>query len=347
MKNKKKKAKPPGFKNGYKLPRKVAIIYSDVKREFFPTEEQYITEKDAIVNAETISKYLDKMHIRTHLYPGNALLPQKLRKDNPQMVFNLVDSFKGDEFLSSTIPGVLDLLEIPYTGAGILGLALGMNKFLSCKVLQQNGIPVPNFQLFNTPTDYLDPSLRFPLISKLNETHGAVEINQDSISDDEKHLRGRLKYLISTYKQPILVEEFIVGREISAFLLEGLNKKVYLAERVIHKQEGKYSIASFEIQWLDENPNVITYQKYEDPILAEYVRRAFNVTEMVDYGKFDIKVDNSGRYFFIDSNPNPFLGPKEVDAPMANILELHGISFLEILKRLIINTLRDAALSKR
>src|SRR3989344_4694170 len=231
-------------KNGYELPKSVAIIYSDVKREYFPTEDQYITEKDADKDAAIIGKYLESLGLKVDLYPGNAKLTEKLKLNKPEMVINLVDSIKGFENLASTIPALLELLEIPYTGADILGMSLDTNKFLIKKLLQQNGVPVPNYQLFNSASDFLDPTLRFPLISKLNEIHGGVEITKDAVSDDEKHLRERLKFLIQTYKQPVLVEEFIVGREVTGILLEGLNKKVYLAEKVFTKPEEKYIFAN-------------------------------------------------------------------------------------------------------
>jgi D-alanine-D-alanine ligase len=263
------------------------------------------------------------------------------------MVINLVDSFKGFEFLSSSIPGVLELLEIPYTGADILGKSLDTNKFLIKKLLEQNGIPVPHYQLFNTAGDMLDSTLRFPLISKLNEIHGGVEITQDAVSETEKHLRDRLKYLIQTYKQSVLVEEFIVGREVTAILLEGLNKKVYLAEKIFTKKEEKYVFSTFDDQWLDKTAQNFYYQKYNDPILTEYVRKAFDIVKMYDYGKFDIRVDSSGRYFFIDANANPAFGPKESDCALAYILDLYGISFPEILRRLLINTVRDASGTER
>ena len=82
--------------------------------------------------------------------------------------------------------------------------------------------------------------------------------------------------------------------------------------------------------------------KYDDPILKEYVKRAFEVTGMYDYGKFDIRLDQSGRYFFIDTNCNPAFGPKELDVALSVILDMYGISFYEILKRLLLNTVRDA-----
>jgi len=323
------------------LPRTVGITYSDVHREDFPTEAQYITEKDAEEDAGHIGDYLTSLGITVQLHPGSADLPERLRQGGPDMVLNLVDSVKGDESLASAIPGVLELLGIPYTGAGILGLSLDTNKFVIKKLFQQNGVPVPYFQLFNTPGDRLDPLLRFPLISKLNSIHGSVEITQDAVSEDEKHLRRRLRYLIRTYKQPVLVEEFISGREVTAIVLQDGKKKVYLAEKVFTHPEGRYVFLTFEDQWLTEGNAGFHYAPYDDPVLKKYVRKAFAVARMADYGKFDIRVDQSGRYYFIDSNCNPAFGPVEQDVAISVILDMHGISFYEILRRLLLNTVRD------
>ncbi|PIP57722.1 hypothetical protein COX03_01530 [Candidatus Woesebacteria bacterium CG22_combo_CG10-13_8_21_14_all_39_10] len=330
--------------NGKDLPKKIAVLYSDVKRSYFPTESQYITEKGAEDDAKVVAKHIQNLGIKTHLLPGNSNLPIHLKKIKPDIAINLVDSFKGFENLSSSICGVLEILEIPYTGADILGMSLDTNKFVIKKLLEQNGVPVPRFQLFATPNDPIDPTLRFPLISKLNEIHGAVEITKDAVSDHEKHLRERLKFLITTYKQPALVEEFIVGREVTAILLEGLNKKVYLAEKVFNKdkEDSKYVFSTFEDQWLKKGYESFHYSKFIDPILREYVKKAFDITRMYDYGKFDIRIDQSGRYFFIDSNTNPAFGPKECDVAISVILDIYGISFQEILKRLMLNTVRDA-----
>lgn len=324
------------------LPQKVLIAYSDVKRKYFPTKDQYLTEKSAKKDAQIVARYLKSLGVSPFILPGNSTLGGKIKKLKPEMVINLVDSVRGSEYLSSSIPGVFELLEVPYTGTDVLGKALDTNKFLIKKLLQQNGIPVPHYQLMNSERDFLDPTLRFPLISKLNEIHGGVEITREAISENEKHLRTRLKYLISTYNQSVLVEEFIVGREITAILLEGLNKKVYLAERVFEKTEEKYLFVTFADQWLEKGYQSSRYQKYSDPVLREYIKRAFDVTKMYDYGKFDIRFDQSGRYFFIDANSNPAFGPKECDVALSTILDLYEISFQEILKRLLLNTMRDA-----
>jgi D-alanine-D-alanine ligase len=325
------------------LPKKVAILYSDVQRQFFPTEAQYLTEKGAEQDAWLVGEMLKSLGVAVLLFPGDARLPGQLRKHRPDLVVNLVDSVKGRENLAAVIPGVLELLSLPYTGAGVLGLSLDTNKFLIKKLLQQNGVPVPYYQLFNSPEAPLDPTIRFPLISKLNAIHGAVEITRDAVSENEKHLRKRLRYLIRTYQQPVLVEEFISGRELTAIVLQEKKKKVYLAEKVFHQPHYKYAYLTFEDQWLEQATPAFHYASYQDPLLREYVKKAFEISEMAGYAKFDIRLDQSGRYFFIDTNCNPALGPLEQEVALTCILALYGITFPEILQRLLLNAVRQAA----
>ncbi len=324
-----------------KDPKSIGILYSEAKREYFPSDEQYITEASVVEDAKVVSTYLQRMGFLVKLYPGNNDLSKMLHEDGPDIVFNMVDSIRGREELSPTIPAILDLMEIPYTGTGMLGLAINTNKYFTKKLLELVGIPVPRYQLFNAPTDSLDGQLKFPLISKLNEIHGSVEIDESSVSDEEKHLRQRIKDLINVYKQPILVEEFIVGKEITSILLEGTNRKVYAAEKILPEIPGfKYKLASFSYQWLNKDP--AEYVKHETgELLRSYIKNAYDILKMDNYAKFDLRQDESGRYYFIDCNANPAFGPKECSTALGAISDFYGISFDEVLRRIIENTVRD------
>lgn len=327
-------------KNGNLYPKSIALLYSDAKREYFPTEEQYLTEAEVLPRAKIVAKYIEKLGIKTYLFPGNKELPELIRKHKPGMAVNLVDSVWGSEFLQSTIPALMELIGIPYTGCGILGASLVCNKFLVKKIQEQNGIPVPHYQLISPSSSYsIDPKLRYPLISKLNAIHGAVEITADAVSDNEDHLVKRIKHLIQTYKQSVLIEEFIVGREITGILLQGVNQKVYTAEKIFDKTKNKYILATYDANW-GKGPS-FNYKKYpNNEYLKELIKNAFGVLGMADYGKFDIREDASGRFYFIDSNANPAFGPKETDCALATIMGMYGIGFEEILDRLILNTIR-------
>ena len=328
------------------LPKKVAILYSEAKREYFPTEAQYFTEKDAARDAGTLIPYLDRLGVEVILVPADDRITNRLRRHRPDLVINLVDSVRGCEYLSSTVPATLELLEIPYTGAGMLGYTLCMNKYVTKDLMLQHGIPVPKFQLFTSWRQALDPSLHFPVILKLNEVHGSLEMTRESIVENDQQLRRRLHWLMKTYDQDILVEEFIEGREFAAFVFQAYNRKVYAVERVFKAgtRKAKYDFLDFDLVWKADEKTYfdrIGYQKYHDPLLSALVKKAFEVVKMEDYGKFDIRLDRQGCYYFIDSNPNCYFAPPELFSDIAITMKMHGVPFKTLLKKMLINTMRE------
>ncbi len=325
------------------LPKKVAILYSDVKREYFATEEAYLTEEGADIYAGDVAKYVEKMGIEVTTIPGDDHMAANLVKFGPDMAINLIDSVRGQSTLGSSVPGVLEILHVPYTGAGTLGWALGTNKFLMYQLLQTSGVPVPTHQLVSSSTDMIDPSMRYPLFPKLNYEHSSIGVASDSICHNEKELRAKLKDLIITFKQPVLIDEFIAGIEVTASVLDGINTKVYAVQRKVG--EGIDDVVTFDKKWKDYLD--MTYIKYEDPILKGYVKEAFDILKMSDYARIDIRIDAAGRYYFIDPNANPFFGPpKETHATYSMILDMYGVTFEETLKRMFLNTLQDARIDQ-
>ncbi len=325
------------------LPKKVAILYSDVKREYFKTEEMYLSEEGADQYANQVAKYVQKMGIDVVTIAGDDQMATNLQKFHPDMAINLVDSVRGESTLGSSIPGVLEVLHIPYTGAGTLGWALGTNKFLMYQLLQSNGIPVPTHQLVSSSSDMIDPELRYPLFPKLNYEHSSIGIAEDSICKNERELRAKLRDLFTTYKQPVLIDEFIAGIEVTAAVLDGLNTKVYAVQRKVG--DGIEDVVTFDKNWRDWLS--MSYVKYEDPVLKNYVKQAFEILKMSDYARIDIRIDAAGRYYFIDPNVNPFFGPPtETHATFSMILDMYGVRFEETLKRMFINTLQDAKLEQ-
>lgn len=328
---------------------KIVILYSEVKREYFATEEHYRTEVEVYERARVIAPYFERMGAKVYFLPGNADVGIKLLRLKPTLVLNLVDSIRGQEYLASAVPGTLELLGLPYTGSGILSMSINLNKFLTKKLLEQYGLPVPRYQLISDPGEPINPLLRYPLISKINDIHGAVEIDETAVAETESALRDRLKHLISTYKQDVLIEEFIVGRELSAIVFEGSKRKVYVGEKVFSEERtpGPYKIASFTAVWQDEEQDpmkqIFHYEKYEpSEALKEDIKKAYDVLKMEDYGKFDMRIDQSGRYYFIDPNVNPAFGPKEAACALGLVMNMYGIDFPQILKRLVANTLSVA-----
>lgn len=324
------------------LPRKIAILHSDVKREYFATESLYQTEIGAEIYAQNVATYVAKLGIETKLFAGNESLADKLQAWAPDIAINLVDSVRGDETLSAAVPGLLEMLHIPYTGSGLLGQSLNTNKFVVYQLLQSSAIPVPSHMLVTSPTDMIDPELRYPLFPKLNNIHGSVDIAGDSICHNERELRAKLKDLFAKYKQPILIDEFIAGKEITIPILDGLNTKAYPALRNLDAEydQAGYGLVTFDKKW--NSYLELGLSKYDDQVLRDYAKKAFEVLKMSDYGRIDVRIDAAGRYYFIDANTNPFFGPpKETHSTFSMILDMYGISFTDVIKRLILNTQND------
>lgn len=332
--------------NGGKLPKKVAVLYSDAKRKYFSTYEEFLTERGARQEAESFIPYLHKLGIKACIIPGNADLTKNLRREKPNLILNTCATVKGYDYLGATIPSTLELLEIPYTGASILGFALGCNKYLIHALLSQHGIPVPRFQLLTSTTTPLDPSLRYPLILKLNEEHSNVEIKLESIAQTESQLRRRLRYLIRTYEQDVLVSEFIEGREFAVFVFQSQNRKVYATERLIKlpNADPRFQFMDYKLVWQtygQEYEDRLKHIKYHDPLLETYAKKAYIVANMGSYGKFDVRMDNLGKYFFIDANANCHFGPPERNSELAVTMAMYGVPFHTVLKRLLQNTMRE------
>jgi len=328
--------------NSLSLPKKVAILYSDVKREYFKTDEEFITEEGAKEFARDVAGYIAKMGIEVVSIAGDENMAANLQKFGPDMALNLVDSIRGVSTLGSAIPGVLEVLHIPYTGAGTLGWALGTNKFLMYQLLQTAGVPVPTHQLVTSASDKIDPELRYPLFPKLNYEHSSIGVAEDSICQNERELRAKLRDMFGKFNQPVLIDEFIPGIEVTASVLDGVNTKVYAVHRRVGGRED--DVVTFDKKWRDYMS--LTYDKYDNDRLRDYVKETFEILKMSDYARIDARVDASGRCYIIDPNCNPFFGPpKETHATYSVILEMYGISFEETLKRMFLNTLIDARAS--
>ncbi len=334
-----------GNKNGKHLPKKVALIYSDDKREYFSTYEEYLTEAGALEEAHRYFPYFKRLGVEVCAIPGNSDITKSLKREKPDMVINIAATVKGYDYLGATIPATLELLEIPYTGAAILGFSLGCNKYLIYALLSQHGIPVPRFQLFTSKNSVLDPSLRYPLILKLNEEHSNVEIKRESIVENEVQLRKRVKYLIKTYDQDVLVSEFIDGREFASFVVASFNKKVYTFERKIHlpKNDTGHEFLDYDLVWRagEKYDKYVKHKIYREPLLEALVKKAFTVSKMDDYGKFDIRMDRLGNYYFIDANANCHMAPDPKECDFTLALNMYGLSFTQFLKRLMQNTMRE------
>jgi len=117
------------------------------------------------------------------------------------------------------MPALLELLRLPYTGSGVLALAVTLDKPTTKDVLRAHGVATPPWQVFYDEDERLDPALRFPLFVKPAREGSGMGVSGDSVVRDLAALRARVAYVRARYRQPALVERFVRGREVTVGLV--------------------------------------------------------------------------------------------------------------------------------
>lgn len=314
----------------------VAVAYSHVEREWFPTEDAYKAEVEVEERAAEVIKAIEKMGIAAKGYPGNQYLLTNLLVDKPDFVLNLVDTLKGKDALQTSVPAALELSNIPYTGAGMEGLVIGNNRNLFKHLLVSYQVPTPQFQFIRLAGTGVDETLGLPLIVKLNSGGGSVGIDNHAVKETLKDAQKKIDDMVSTYKIPVIVEQFIDGEEITACVYDdGVKNHVYLGQKIFKdKVDGKHCFTS-----LESYDDVKSYKyKIPDDALSEKITplviRAFNGLLNKDYAKFDIRVDEKGTPYFTDCNPNTAFGP-DMGLPFTEVLALNKVPFDQVLASLL------------
>jgi len=315
----------------------VAVAYSYVERDMFPTEDAYIAEVEVEGRAQQVIEELEKLKIPAKGYPANQYFVTNLLVDDPDLVLNLVDTLRGKDALQTTVPAALELANIPYTGSGMQGLVIGNNRHLTKQLLTAFEIPTPEFQFIQRAGTAIEKDLGLPLIVKLNESGGSVGINNDAVQETLESAQTKVDDMITTYKIPVIVERFIDGREINVVVFDdGRKKHVFMAEKIFRQStDGKHFFTSLETY---NDPKAWKYKLVDEPLhseIAKHARRAFTGLNYKDYAKFDVRVeDKTGTPYFSDCNPNTAFGPAS-DIPLTEIAKLYGISFQDILASLV------------
>ena len=315
----------------------VAVAYSHVEREWFPTAAAYEAEVEVEDRATEVIEAVKKLGIEVKGYPGDQYLLTNLLVDRPDVVINLVDTLRGKDRLQTSVPAALELSNIPYTGAGMEGLIIGNNRNLTKRLLVAYGVPTPAFQFIQRAGKAIHEDLGLPLIVKLNEGGGSVGINNRAVKETIKEAQRQVDEMIGTYKLPVIVERFIDGPEITVVVLDdGIRRHVVMGQKVFRKKpDGKHFFTSLESY---DDARAYSYTPVEETLqhkIRKLAIRTFHGLHHKDYAKFDVRVeDSTNTPYFTDSNPNTALGP-DAGLPLTEVLALHGVSFEDMLASLL------------
>lgn len=269
---------------------------------------------------------------------GTIGLAEKLPKVKPDICFNISEGHYGDA-RESHVPAILEMLRVPYTGSRVLTLALTLDKPMTKRVLTYHGLPTPEFQTFERVNEPLDPDMRFPLFVKPSREGTGMGVTPESIVYDEQQLRTQLRAQFERYDQPILVEHYIKGREVTVGVVGNLTSPVAWrlpedeeAPRIqrgltffpplevdVHRYESEAGIYTSRIktelvhQFYWTCPADLDQKMIDE--LNWLTAATFRVTGCQDVARVDFRLneEEGNRPYILEINPLPGLNPEYSD----------------------------------
>ena len=293
---------------------------------------------DDLDSEHTIEAIMDALRSGGHevtFLEGNLTLYENLQRVRPDVCFNICEGHFGDA-REAHVPAILEMMRFPYTGSRVLTLALTLDKPMTKRVLTYHNLPTPPFQVFERITEALDPEMTFPMFVKPSREGTGMGVSAESIVRDEQELRKQLRRLFERYDQPVLVERFIEGRELTVGVVGNLSSPV--AWRVPEDEEaprvsrGLHFFPPLEVdmgRYPAEEAGVYTSRMKTDlvdefhylcpaPLTDEQVEElnwltaaTFRVTGCQDVARVDFRLDahDGNKPYILEINPLPGLNP--------------------------------------
>jgi D-alanine-D-alanine ligase len=310
-------------------------------------------ELDSERTVEAIAASLRQGGHEVIFLEGDEALCGRLRRGDFDIAFNICEGHRGDS-RESHVPALLEMLGIPYTGSKVLCLALTLDKPMTKRVLSFHGLTTPRFQVFDHPFADLASDLSYPLFVKPVGEGTGMGINGDSVVRDESQLRGQLQWLIQTYGQPALVEEYVEGREITVGVLGNAVLQVLPPLEIDLSTCPPEERGIYTSRIKAELPTVPRYlcpATLSEPMVHELSRlavAAFRSLGCLDVARVDFKLDShdGDRPYILEVNPLPGLSPGVSDLVFE--AEAVGMSHADLISAILLAALeRYPALARR
>lgn len=273
-------------------------------------------------------------------------LVSELLSSRPDLVYNLAESFAGRSALESNVAGLLNLLDLRYTGSSPTGLLLAGDKSLAKKMFAFHGLASPKFAtMYRGAIDWAG-DISFPLIVKPPQEDASLGISSKSVVRDVKELLDAVNALQEERQSPVLVEEFIDGREFYVGVLGNESPEALPIMELDFTgfPADRPRIASWQAKWGDEGDekgaeymgNDSVFPEDLDEELADTIRvtavQAFQALRLRDYARVDLRVGGDGTVFVIEVNPNCYL---EKDSEFARAAAHSGITHEQLVLRIV------------
>lgn len=333
------------------IPAMVKIIFNDDGSDQYELEGKKITLENIVGSVKDVEKALKKSGFETRVIPLregktdtlSGFISEIKTLGDDSIMFNLCEGAFGLSSFEMHIAALLELYGARYTGSGPLTLGLALNKSLTKDVLSSRDIMTPEHCVMKEPPTKLKRSLKFPLIVKPLREDASIGIDSGAVVKTMKELKARVDFIISTFKQPALVEEYVDGREFNIAVLGNGKEMRPLPPSEIDFVDfplGAPKICCYEAKWVEESP----FYKKTVPVcpadvpeslkdeLTGIALRAYETMGCRDYARVDMRLGEDGNIKVLEVNPNPDIS---ADAGLARAAKASGLEYHELIAEIV------------
>jgi len=287
-------------------------------------------EFDRMETIHAISEALEMDGHYVHLGPGDHNLPEKLINLRPHIVFNIAEGITGDG-REAQVPALCELMGIPYTASRVVANAISLDKTQTKRIWREHGLPTAPFREFVSLNGIANTALRFPLFVKPAHEGTGMGINQSSVVRNQNELAERVEWILHTYRQPALVEEYLPGREFTVGFIGNPGAPSQRRRPELYDKEGYHWFPVLEIDSsVSISPGIYGHDAKEFDItekgapaylcpaeiperlrkqLVDLTKKAAQSLSVCDVARVDFRLGVNGQPYLMEINTLPGLNP--------------------------------------
>lgn len=306
-----------------------------------------LSEVGVLEEREHVAQSLERSGYEASVFNMNGHVQRLIdfiKEKKPDLIFNLCESLGNQSVHEMHVAGLYELLGVPYTGAGAFALGSCLNKVRTKEILMAHRIKTPRFTLFSRLDDISidDHNLSFPLIVKPSREDASTGIYSNSVVNTAADLRERVGHILTKFRQPALVEEYIEGRELNVAVIGNKPPMTLPISEIDFSGFPPHlpKIVTYNAKWMEGTDEfrgtVGVCPAPIDESVAEEMRRialkAFAIMGCRDYARVDMRLTKNHVPYVLEVNPNPDISD---DAGFARSARTCGFTFDQMVGKIV------------
>jgi len=320
-------------------------IAFDLKQDFTVPEgrDDLLEEYDSVETVEAIAEQIERLGHEAVLLHGGRKFIENLLRQNVDLVFNIAEGV-GGRSREAQVPAVCEMLGVPYTHSDAMTLSICLDKHMTLKLAQSSGIPTPLHYLIENPSDVENREFPLPAVLKPVHEGSSMGITRRSLVKSRESLYEEAKRLFDLYHQPVIVEEFLPGKELTVGILGNSPPRI-IGVMEIAPRSGNYEDFLYSIETKRDYRRLVRYGCPPTGLSEETIAMAGKIALMayslfgcLDVARIDIRLDGKGVPKFLEINPLPGLSP--VYSDLCIMASLVNLSYGNLIESIVVSALK-------